>query len=602
MPKVKQSRFELISYIFKSLKTYLLHSPNRKKAWLFFIGSILCVLAGVALTSVFSWWMTLFWGALNAMNASLFYTSLIYFVFIASAGVILDMLSNTLLSKLVMDWRNWLTHELISKFTKSDGNNFLHLARNTDEIDNPEQRIQQDVGRFVYMTVNLGLDLLKSSVKLATFIGTLWVVGGSLGFTISGSLIIIPGFLVWAALIFSGLGSYLSYLIGKKLPGLNKQKAEQEADFRKEMELVIHDAESIALEKGETYYFHSLTGKIDKIRKTESEQAKVNTRLAGFESIYYRLADVFPYIAASPLYFMGLIDLGQLMQISFSFDMVNDSLSWFIESYSKLSKYQSSVRRLMELEQVLNQPFQSSIQIQEHHSTELLVNGLALVEPKTQSSIIAGLNLNFRPHEHVLLEGSSGLGKSTFFKAVAGTWNMGAGEIKLPQDKKVCFLAQRPSIPHATLKQILAYPLNEAQYSPQEYQQVLQDVKLDKFIEVLSNEHQVQWSRRLSPGEQQRIAFARALLQKPDWLFLDESTASLDPATEARMYAVLKQKLPGTTLISIAHKETLKAHHDKVVRFVGMDEKGQIIVEESDLKQTQAVANDAFLKLTLSQP
>lgn len=601
MPKVKQSRFESISYIFKSFKTYLLYSPNFKKAWLFFIGSILCVLAGVALTSVFSWWMTLFFGALNTMNASLFYTSLFYFVLIASAGVILEMLRNTLMSKLVMDWRNWLTHELLGKFTKSEGNNFLHLARNADEIDNPEQRIQQDVSRFVYMTVTLGLDFLKSLFKLTTFLGSLWFIGGSVGFTISGSLIVIPGFLVWAALIYSSVGSSLSYWIGRKLPELNKEKAEQEADFRKEMEILVHDAESIALERGEKYYANSLSTKIDKIRELESKQANANTRLQGLKSMYFYLASVFPYIVSAPLYFMGMVDLGQLMQISFSFDMVNDSLSWFIESYSKLAKYQSSVRRLMELEQILNQSFQSSIQIQPHHSTELLVNQLSIAKPSGEY-LLRELNLNLKPNQHVLLEGASGLGKSTFFKAVAGTWNMGAGDILFPQDKKVCFLAQRPSIPHANLKQILSYPLEEPEYSYQEYEQVLKDVNLNDFIEKLSNKEPTQWARQLSPGQQQRIAFARALLQKPDWLFLDESTASLDTDNEKKMYSILKERLPNITLISIAQKETLKAYHDKVVRFVGMDEKGQIIVEESDFEQTQAAANDASLALSICKP
>jgi len=454
------------------------------------------------------------------------------------------------------------------------------LARNAENIDNPEQRIQQDASHFVDMSINLGLDFLKSTLELGTFIGTLWVVGGSLGFTVSGSLVVIPGFLVWSALLFSGLGSYLSYLIGKMLPFFNKQKIAQEAELRKEMELLVHDAESIKLERGEEYYSKKLVEKMNNIREIETKQAKINIYLAGFQSIYYRLASVFPFIIAAPLYFMGFTDMGQLMQISFAFDMVNDSLSWFIESYSELSKYQTSIKRIMELEGFFSQQNESSINLKEADSTEIIIDKLSLATPKDQSLIIKGVNISLKEREHVLVEGVSGLGKSTIFKAIAGSWIDGSGEIILPKDKKIACLAQRPSIPQASLQEILAYPLEPHVYTLAQYQQVLEDVKLGNFYAKLNSNDLV---KGLSPGEQQRIAFARALLQKPDWLFLDESTASLDPETEASMYKILKERLPNTTLVSIAHKENLKSYHEKVIKLAGKLDDGEAIIEQTTL-------------------
>ena len=581
----KQLSKDIYRKAFVLAKDYFLKSDEKYKACAMLLGAVLTTIALVALAAAFSWWFSGFWAALTAMNIALFAASMKTFVILTVGAIGLDTLKNYLTDSLGIRWRNWLTKQYIKKLFSKDDDNYLDLMRLPNKVDNPQQRIQEDVRTFVETTLSLSTSLLSSGLSLITFIGTLWVVGGALSFVLFGASITIPGYLVWGALLFAGFASIITHKIGHQLAKINREQETNEAEFRKEMEMLSNQSESVGQEHGEVYYKHSLETKLLTITQTANEQLSVKNKLVGFQSFYVQIASIFPYICAAPLYFIGLNDLGQLMQIGFSFGAVNTSLNWFIDSYEKLAVYKASIDRILELENALSKEgglgtAKKHIILKEHENADVLdVSNLSISTPESTGYILKGLQLRLKRGENTLIKGPSGLGKSTLFKVMAGTWKYGDGKVDIPESRKMCFLAQRSSIPNDTLKAILAYPNAVETYPDEAYKHVLREVgNMELFIGQLDTI--ADWSKRLSPGQQQRISFARALLSKPDWLFLDETTASLDEVSENRMYHLVKDTLPQTTFISIAHRASVEAFHDRIVNFDRLDEDGVISLSE----------------------
>lgn len=563
------------------IKDYFLNSNQRYSALLLLAGSIICIIGLVALASIFSWWIVGFWEAITLMNLPLFISSIKLFVPIVSGFVIANVLKKYLTETLAVRWRNWLTLQFTEKYLSSH----LELSRDATHIDNPQQRIQEDIKSFVKLTLSLSLDLIKSTLMLGTFIGTLWIVGGALTVGVLGASITIPGYLVWVAILFTIAASYITIKIGKSLTNLTRSQKKFEADFRKDMEQLNNDSESIAQEHGEQYYKLSLTNKFEKICNNAYQKIQVKLRITTFQSFYDNLSSIFPYLAAAPMYFAGHTTLGQLMQIGMSFGEVQGALSWFNDSYEKLATYKAIVGRIIELKQGLEKPHkprnQQTIIINENETTHhFCIKALSIAEPKKAKNgdthyILKGLNLQFTRGENTLIKGPSGLGKSTLFKVLAGSWKYGEGEITAPNHHKVCFLPQRPSLPHDTLKAVLAYPDPITTYTDEQYKDALRSVgNMEKFIHELESEKV--WSKIFSGGEQQRISVARALLKKPEWLFLDEITAALDVNSERELYTLLQTKLNNTTLVSIAHRPTVDIFHRRVVTFDSINDNGVI--------------------------
>lgn len=584
----KKSSQEIYRKVLVLAKDYFLKSDEKYKACSMLLGAVLTTIALVVLASVFSWWLTGFWAALSAMNIALFAVSMQTFAILTVCAIVLDTLKNYLTDSLGIRWRNWLTKQFITKLFSTENDNYLDLMRLSHKVDNPQQRIQEDVRTFVETTLALSLTLLSSVLSLITFVGTLWIIGGALSFAFLGANFTIPGYLVWGALLFAASASFITHKIGHKLAKINRSQETNEAEFRKEMELLSNQSESVGQEHGEVYYKHSLETKLGNITQTANEKLIVKNKLVGFQSFYMQIASIFPYICAAPLYFIGLNDLGQLMQIGYSFGAVNTSLNWFIDSYENLAVYKASIDRILELENALSregglETAQKHIILEEHENADILdVHNLNISYPESTGYILKGLQLRLKRGENTLIKGPSGLGKSTLFKVMAGTWKYGDGKVDIPARRKMCFLAQRSSIPNDTLKSILAYPKAVETYPDEAYKQVLREVgNMESFIEQLDTI--ADWSKRLSPGQQQRISFARALLSKPEWLFLDETTASLDEVSENRMYHLIKDTLPQTTFISIAHRASVEAFHSRIVSFDRLDEDGVISLSERQI-------------------
>jgi putative ATP-binding cassette transporter len=550
--------------VLKLAKEYFISSKESYKALLLFLGIIVLVVGLVALLSLFASWSVGFWAAISSMNMVLYTESIKSFVLLTASYIGVSVLKDYLLGILTINWRNWLTSRLVNQYTAGDGTNYLDLSRHESELENPAQRIQEDVNAFVDQFLSLSINLIQSILTFATFVGNLWIIGGST--TILS--ITIPGYLVWVAIAYSGIATGLTHLIGRSLAKLTNNQQNLEAEFRSELEHLGTDAESIAQDRGEIYYQQSLNNRFNAINDNSFKILGVKIRLSAFNSFYQQISGLIPYILAAPLFFSGIIDVGQLMEIGFCFSQIQFSLSWLSMSYEGLIRFRTSAARIDALENSLNNTDHSqtvrAIHVRQEESNNLSVQHLNISYPSSTSYMMRELNLTFKPDENTLIKGRSGLGKSTLFKAIAGTWEYGEGNVIVPRNKRTLFLPQRPSLPNDTLKSVLAYPEPVDTYTDDQYEGVLREVgDLDFVIDELNTK--ADWSKRLSLGQQQRISFARALLKKPDWLFLDEATASLDEESENRMYSLVKNKLVGTTFVSIAHRSTVTQFHDRVI-------------------------------------
>ena len=562
--------------MYRLIKDYFFESEERYWALLRLLGVILGVVASVALTSMLAAWTVGFWAALTEMSYPLYMASLQNLLLLTISYVSVYIFNDYLVGTLAISWREWLTKKLINKYASESENNYLEIDRHPSQINNPAQRIQEDVPYFVDTTLKLGTELLQSMLILVTFMGNLWVIGGSATFMILGMSITIPGYLVWAAILFATTSNLLTYLIGKTLVNLSGTQQNLEVDLRKDIDLLSDNAESVAQDKGEDYFRRSFLGKLQSVCSNAYQILRVKVRLSAFNNFYQQISLVFPYIAAAPLYFARQTTLGELMEVGFSFGQIQSALYWFSNSYEDLASYTATIERIVVLEDAmsesgLNTTPRSIVVHERRNAAKLCVRNLNLAEPNNPHAILNELNLTFRAGENTLLKGRSGLGKSTLFKALANVWKYGEGEVFISNLSSMYFLPQRPVIPTNTLKAILAYPELENIYSDDEYETVLRLVGMDAFIGDL-NTHET-WSKKLSAGQQQRISFARALLKKPDWLFLDEATSSLDEDSEYDMYNLLKEQLSTTTFISIAHRSSVEKHHDRVVTFYADDQR-----------------------------
>jgi putative ATP-binding cassette transporter len=570
---------------FDLAKDYFLNSDEKLVAWLLLIGAVLCVVGLVALMVVLGWWSAGFWAVLTAKALAPFLIAMGQFALLLTSLVTVHVLKNYLIGKLSILWRNWLTHKILDQLFNGE-NNYLDLKRFSSEIDNISQRIQEDVKAFVELTLNLSTELLRSVLSLGAFAGTLWVIGGPLAVVLLGLNIVIPGYLVWVALIIAIAATVATHFIANPLIETNKKSEQIEADLRHELSQLNENAENIAEEHAEPYYKKSIELKMQDINGTSDKKLETQTKLIAFQNFYSQISEILPYLVSAPLYFSGLIELGQLMQIGMSFGQVSSSLSWFVDTYENITLYKTRIERVTELQKTFEKDGLAAnaklIARKERNKDSVNIKHLNIMEAQASSTghILRNLNLKLTPGKHTLIKGPSGLGKSTLFKAISGTWKYGNGDIFVPAGKNLYFLPQKPTLPRDTLKAVLAYPEPVNTYTDEQYINALKAVGgMDDFIPKLQEKRP--WAKELSDGQQQRVSFARALLKKPDWLFLDEATSALDEASEEHVYSVIIKELKNTTIVSIAHRKTVEKHHPRIVLFRANKEKEIEVTEQA---------------------
>jgi putative ATP-binding cassette transporter len=371
--------------------------------------------------------------------------------------------------------------------------------------------------------------------------------------------------MVWAAILYAIAGTWLTHWIGRPLVRLNYDKQRCEADFRFGLVRFRENTEGVALYRGEADELRGFRGRFEAVATNWWDIMRRQKRLTYFTSGYEQAAWIFPSVVAAPRYFTGELTLGGLIQTIGAFSQVQAGLSFFVQSYKQIAEWCSVVERLSGFERTLERvriqaATGSGVRRDDGDVTHLTVEGVDLYLPDGQP-LIANVNLSLLRGDTVLLGGASGSGKSTLFRAFAGIWPFGCGEIRGPRDRHVLFLPQKPYLPIGTLREVVSYPMPAGGVDDVTLHEALGAVGLSGLAGRLGEASH--WALQLSPGEQQRIAFARALVQKPDWLFLDEATSAVDEATEARLYRLVRERLPGTTVFSVGHRATLRSFHSR---------------------------------------
>jgi putative ATP-binding cassette transporter len=417
-------------------------------------------------------------------------------------------------------------------------------------------------------TLALSLDLLSSVVSLVTFVGILWAVSGPLSFLMFGHQIVIPGYMVWFAVAYASVGSWLVWKAGKPLIQQNYNQQHYEADFRFGLVRVREYSEPIALYEGEAQEKVHLESRFEKIRVNWWQIMKTTKRLNVASTFYAQFAIIFPMLVGAPRYFSGAITLGGLTQISSAFGQVQDALSWFVSAFTTLATWKASVNRLASFHaSIINaetQALNSNLSVSRAATSSIILNDVCLHLPTSSNApqqLIDHVNMEIEQGQRVLLSGPSGAGKSTLFRAIAGIWPYGSGTIEIPRQAHLLFLPQRIYLPIGTLRNAIAYPLAADQFSDLAMVKYLHQLKLEHLCEKLNDSEN--WGQRLSTGEQQRLAFIRLLLIKPDIVFLDEATSAVDEDMEELLYSLLVQELPKSSILSIAHRNSVAKFHTR---------------------------------------
>jgi putative ATP-binding cassette transporter len=534
-------------------------SEEKGKAWLLLAVVIGLSLFSVAISVWLNHWYKDFYNALENKDTAAFWQQIGYFCGIATVAILGAVYRLYLTQMLTIRWRAWLTEKYFARWL---GNKNYYQLEQGGYTDNPDQRISEDLNSFTLNTLSLGLGLLRNVVSLVSFSIILWGVSGSI--EVFG--ITIPGYMFWCALVYAGVGSWLTHLIGRRLIGLSNQQQRFEADLRFSMVRVRENAESIALYNGEPNEHQRLSARFGKVWHNYWDIMKVSKRLTFFTAGYEQIAIVFAFIVAAPRYFSGKIELGELMQINSAFGNVQGNFSWFISAYADLAGWRATSDRLLSFQQAMRENEQRPAAIDVSAEGERLVVqglGLNLVDGR---HLLTDANVIVEPGQRVMLSGRSGSGKSTLLRAMGHLWPAGHGSIRLPA-RRYLFLPQKPYLPIGTLKAVLSYPQDDSVYSAERYAQVLETCRLPHLVERLDEANH--WQRMLSPGEQQRLAFARALLFAPQWLYMDEATSAMDEEDEATLYQALIDELPGLSIVSVGHRSSLKRFHGRHVRIEG---------------------------------
>jgi vitamin B12/bleomycin/antimicrobial peptide transport system ATP-binding/permease protein len=552
------------------------------------LGAVIAIeLSIVAISVMLNQWNNRFYNALQERNWDNFVWELLFFCALAASFIVLAVYQLYLNQWLQIRWRRWMTRQYLDYWLEAANHYRMQLLG--DAADNPDQRIAEDINLFVERTLSIGVGLLSAIVTLCSFIVILWTLSAVAPLHLFGTNFLIPGYLVWAALLYAILGTILTHYVGWPLVNLNFRQQRFEADFRFNLVRVRENSEQIALLRGESAERGRLLDRFDRVVANFMLIMQRTKLLTFLTASYTQVSTVFPFVVISPAYFAGQVQLGGLMQTASAFSSVQTALSYFVNAYRTLAEWRAVIERLDGFVAAVDKARGAAVT---SPTVEVLASdgrrGVEiddlLVQLPQGTALVAADDIVVSAGERVLLTGPSGAGKSTLFRAIAGIWPFGKGTIRVPKGAKLMALPQRPYFPVGTLAAAVCYPAEPGTFSARALAEVVTAVGLPALAERLDEE--AHWNRMLSLGEQQRLGIARAILQAPDYLFLDEATASLDEPAEAALYRLLDQRLQGTTIVSIGHRSTLLAFHQR----------GFTLAREEKLHRVRAAAQEAAAK------
>lgn len=542
-------------------------SEDRWAGRLLFAAVIAIELSIVAINVLINQWNARFFNALQDRDWATFVTEIWIFLGLSVIFVVLAVYQLYLNQWLQIRWRSWMTKDYLDRWLSQSAHYRMQLTG--DAADNPDQRIAEDINLFIERMLLITVRLLGAIVTLFSFLAILWSLSEAAPLTLFGSPVNIPGYLVWAALIYSLLGTALTHWVGWPLAALHFQQQRFEADFRFNLVRVRENSEQIALLSGEAAENSRLGDRFARVIHNFRQLMSRQKKILFVQQTHTQGATILPYIVAAPAYFASNMQIGTLTQIAGAFSSVQESLSFFVTVYRTIAEWAAITERLTgfnrSLERVAAMQDKPAIAVTtDAAASSIRFDDLSVARPDGKA-LLDPVRADINAGQHLLLTGPSGAGKSTLFRAIAGLWPFGKGHVAIPAGARVMVLPQRPYFPVTTLALALSYPADAGAFDDAALADALDAVGMGDLVSRLHEE--AHWNRILSLGEQQRLGIARALLQAPDFLLLDEATASLDEPSEAKLYALLHARLKGTTIVSIGHRSTLQALHARHVSF-----------------------------------
>ena len=548
---------------FTSIATPYFRGDDRWPGRILLVSVIALQLFQVWLNVKFNSWYNTFYNALQNKDWNVFIYQLGVFSILAAAFIVTAVYQLYLQQWLQIRWRRWLTKRYLGRWLEQGTHYRMRLKG--DQADNPDQRIADDIRQFINSSLDIGIALLGSIVTLVSFVVILWNLSAATPLMIGSKSFEVPGYLVWAALIYAIIGTWVTHLVGRPLVKLNFDQQRYEADFRFSLVRLRENAEQVTLLSGEEAEEGRLRDRFANVVRNWYGIMHRTKRLTFLTAGYNQVAIIFPFLVVSPVYFFGAMTLGGLMQVASAFGQVQSSLSFFVTAYTNIADWKAVLDRLAGFEASIDwarglDQTAPRVELISDGGDALHVEDLAVSVPSGQE-IVRVKDLSIELGERVLVTGPSGSGKTSLFRALGGVWPFGEGSIRIPKGANLLVLPQRPYLPLGTLRGALAYPGPENSFTPKEIDEVIDAVGLSDLRDEL--DVTAYWADKLSGGEQQRLSIARALLQKPDWLFLDEATSALDEPAESELYRLLLTRLPNAAIVSIGHRSSLIQFHDR---------------------------------------
>ena len=499
-------------------------------------------------------WNQPFYDAIATKDLHAFFVQVGVFVVIALTLIAFNATQTWLHETAKLRLRNWLTSDLVSEWLKP--RRPVQIVWSGEIGINPDQRIHEDARHLTELSADLAIGLTQSGLLLVSFFGVLWVLSGQITLPIGGEHVVVPGYMVWCALLYAATGYLVSWRVGRPLIALNAQRYGSEAQLRAMLVRASEHADGIALNAGEADEAKRLHGQVDRLMVILRRLVRSVARLSLVTSGYGWFALIVPLLVAAPGYFTGSMTIGALMMVVGAFNQVQQALRWFVDNFRGIADWQATLLRVASFRQALvdvdgNRKGLRSIEVGAHAGATLVLEKLD-VQTTRGSAALAEPRVEITPGEHVLILDQAELGESVLFRALAGLWPWGSGQVRWPADASVMFLPQRPYLPIGSLRAALAYPLPPRAFGDEAMCTALDRTGLSHLPAMLGERQH--WYRELSVREQQCIAFARMLLHRPQWVFIGEAIDLLDEEHRRRVLSVFDHELKGTTVVSMRRR------------------------------------------------
>jgi putative ATP-binding cassette transporter len=537
-------------------------SPDARRGALLLALAVSLELAAVYGTFVLADAQRRIYDALQDRAAPAFFAGVGLFSGVVLGFVLVSTYRIYIRQALEIRWRTWLTDHLLEDWISPHACSQMQTVHT--EADNPDQRIAEDVRNYVASSLGLSLSLLAAFATLISFAGLLWRMSSAWPVQIGGVHFEVPGFMMWIAFAYAAFASWITHRVGRRLVPINFDRLRFEADFRFLLVRFRENAEAIGLAGGEDYEEQSAIQRFGRVVGNFWELIRAQRNLTLWTTGIGQLNSVVPLLVAAPGYFLGNLTLGRVLQTGIAYGQVSGALVWFVNAYQEIAQWRASIERLLTFSDALDAARERHagdglrVEVGEHDAVQL--EDLHLALPDGRALLDAG-SASISPGERVAVVGPSGAGQTTLFRALAGRWPFGRGHIAMPSRTSTMFLSQQTFLPIGTLRATLSYPSPDASFSDEKIREALRQVDLEHLASQLDETDH--WEKRLSAGEQQRLGIARALLHEPHWLFLDDATAALDEDAESKIYALLKERLPGASIVSIAHRPSVARYHTR---------------------------------------